>query len=68
MPHNLLLNTEIDIFVLLLVASLAAIAFKKINFPYTVRLVIIGLILSSLARNVEALEVINTFSLSEEKN
>ncbi len=32
MSHNLLLNTEIDILVLLLVACLAAIAFKKINF------------------------------------
>lgn len=66
MPHNLLLNTEIDILVLLLVACLSAIAFKKINFPYTVGLVIVGLILSFLARNVEALAVINTFSLSEE--
>lgn len=66
MPHNLLLNTEIDILVLLLVACLAAIAFKKINFPYTVGLVIVGLILSFLARNIEALEVVNTFRLSEE--
>ena len=66
MPHNLLLNTEIYILVLLLVACLSAIAFKKINFPYTVGLVIVGLILSGLARNVEALEVFNTFRLSEE--
>ena len=66
MPHNLLLNTEIDILVLLLVACLAAIAFKKINFPYTVGLVIVGLVLSFLARNIEALEVVNTFRLSEE--
>ena len=66
MPHNLLLNIEIDILVLLLVACLAAIAFKKINFPYTVGLVIVGLVLSFLARNIEALEVINTFRLSEE--
>ena len=66
MSHDLLLNTEIDILVLLLVACLAAIAFKKIGFPYTIGLVIIGLILSGLARNIEALEVINTFQLSEE--
>ena len=66
MPHNLLLNIEIDILVLLLVASIAAVAFKKINFPYTVGLVIVGLILSFLARNIEALAVINTFRLSEE--
>jgi CPA1 family monovalent cation:H+ antiporter len=66
MSHNLLLNTEIDILVLLLIACLAAIALKKINFPYTVGLVIIGLILSSLARKIPALEIINTFRLSEE--
>ena len=66
MPHNLLLTIEIDILVLLLVACLAAIAFKKINFPYTVGLVIVGLILSFLARNIEALAVVNTFRLSEE--
>ncbi|MGK7894143.1 MAG: cation:proton antiporter, partial [Xenococcus sp. (in: cyanobacteria)] len=66
MHQNILLNTEIDILVLLMVACLAAIAFKKINFPYTVGLVIVGLILSFLAKNVEALSVFNTFSLSEE--
>lgn len=66
MSHNLLLNTEIDILVLLLVACLAAIALKKFNFPYTVGLVIVGLVLSFLARNIEALEVVNTFRLSEE--
>ena len=66
MSHNLLLSTEIDILVLLLVACLAAIALKKINFPYTVGLVIVGLILSGLAKNVEAFAVFDTFSLSEE--
>ena len=66
MSHNLLLTTEIDILVLLLVACLAAIAFKKINFPYTVGLVIVGLTLSFLAKNIEALAFINTFRLSEE--
>ncbi|MDJ0536816.1 MAG: sodium:proton antiporter [Xenococcaceae cyanobacterium MO_207.B15] len=66
MAHNLLLNTEIDILVLLLVACLAAITFKRIKFPYTVGLVIVGLVLSFLARNIEALEVVNTFRLSEQ--
>ncbi|MEM8832301.1 MAG: sodium:proton antiporter [Cyanobacteria bacterium P01_G01_bin.19] len=66
MPHDLLLTTEIDILVLLLVACLAAIAFKRIKFPYTVGLVIVGLILSGLASKIPALEVVNTFELSEE--
>ena len=66
MPHDLLLTTEINILVLLLVACLAAIAFKRIKFPYTVGLVIVGLILSGLASQIEALEVVNTFELSEE--
>ncbi len=59
MPHDLLLTTEIDILVLLLVACLAAIAFKRIKFPYTVGLVIVGLILSGLASQIEALEIVN---------
>ncbi len=66
MSHNLLLNTQIDILVLLLVACLAAISFKRLRFPYTVGLVIVGLVLSFLARNIAALEVVNTFRLSEE--
>ena len=65
MSHNLLLNTEIDILLLLLVACVSAIALKQLKFPYTVGLVIIGLVLSGLARNIPALEVINTFQLSE---
>ncbi|MDJ0687843.1 MAG: hypothetical protein QNJ41_04985 [Xenococcaceae cyanobacterium MO_188.B32] len=40
MYHNPLLNTEIDILVLLLVACLAAIALKKLKFPHTIGLVI----------------------------
>ena len=66
MPYDLLLNTEIDILVLLLIACLSAIAFKKLKFPYTIGLVIIGLVLSGLANQIPALEVINTFKLSEE--
>jgi CPA1 family monovalent cation:H+ antiporter len=66
MSHNLLLNTEIDILLLLLVACVSAIALKQLKFPYTVGLVIIGLVLSGLARSIPALEVINTFQLSEE--
>ena len=54
MYHNPLLNTEIDILVLLLVACLAGIALKKLKFPYTIGLVIIGLVLSSLARNIKS--------------
>ncbi|NBD17535.1 MAG: hypothetical protein GVY04_15785 [Cyanobacteria bacterium] len=46
----MLLNTEIDILLLLLVASLAAIALKRLKFPYTVSLVVIGIVLSFLAQ------------------
>ena len=66
MFYDLLLTTEIDILVLLLVACLAAIAFKSIKFPYTVGLVIVGLVLSGLANKIDALEIVNTFELSEE--
>ncbi|MEL6440805.1 MAG: sodium:proton antiporter [Cyanobacteria bacterium J06621_8] len=66
MSYDLLLNIEIDILVLLLIACLSAIALKQLKFPYTIGLVIIGLILGTLANQIPALEVINTFKLSEE--
>lgn len=47
-------------------ASLAAIAFKRIEFPYTIGLVVVGAVLSILGRNVTALEAVNSFGLSEE--
>jgi len=49
MSHHLLLKTEIDILVLLLVASLAAIALKKLKFSDPVGLVVISII---CAKNV----------------
>lgn len=66
MSQDSLLTTETDILILLLFACIAAIAFKQIGFPYTIGLVVVGLVLSILARNIESLEVVNSFRLSEE--
>ena len=66
MSNNSLLTTETDILILLLVACLAAIAFNRIEFPYTIGLVVVGVVLSILGRNIEALEAVNSFGLSEE--
>jgi CPA1 family monovalent cation:H+ antiporter len=41
--HNPLLTAQIEILVLLLVACLGAVTLKRLNFPYTIGLVIIGL-------------------------
>lgn len=66
MEHNPLLAVEIDILVLLLVSCLAAIALTRLQFPYTVGLVVIGIILGSLGQHVESLEFLQTFTLSHD--
>ena len=64
--ENVLLTTEIDILILLLVACFAAIALKRLQFPYTVGLVVVGLALGWLSLQVEALEILQTLSLSHD--
>ncbi|MEM1369177.1 MAG: sodium:proton antiporter [Cyanobacteria bacterium P01_H01_bin.15] len=66
MFENALLTTELDVLVLLLVASLAAIALKKINFPYTVGLVVIGVGLGVLASQVEGFAFLQSIRLSHD--
>ena len=60
------LTIEIDVLILLLFACLAAIAFRQIGFPYRIGLVVVSLVLSILAQDIEALKVVNSFKLSEE--
>ncbi len=66
MHLNSLLTIELDLLVLLLVACVAAIALTRLKFPYTVGLVIIGLGLGYLGRSLEALEFLDTLTLSPE--
>ncbi|MEM0980654.1 MAG: cation:proton antiporter, partial [Cyanobacteria bacterium P01_H01_bin.58] len=63
---SLLLTTEIDILILLLVACFAAIALRRLHFPYTIGLVVVGLILGWLSLHVEAFEILQTLSLSHD--
>ena len=64
--ETLLLTTEIDILILLLVACFAAIALNRLQFPYTIGLVIVGLILGWLSLHVEAFAILQTLSLSHD--
>ena len=64
MSETPILTKEISILLLLLVASLGAVAFKRLNFPYTVGLVIIGLVLGFLTGLVSPLESFTALSLS----
>ncbi len=66
MEHNSLLIAEIDILALLMVACLTAIALTRLQFPYTVGLVVIGIILGGLGRSVESLEFLQTLTLSHD--
>ena len=58
------LTTVIAVVALLLIAAAAAIGLKRIRFPLTVGLVLVGLLLGVLRQRVEGLEVLNSFSLS----
>ncbi len=64
--QEVLLSTIIGITVLLFIASLAAIIFKRINFPYTIGLVIIGILLGFLSSDFKALIHIDKAQLTPE--
>ncbi|MDJ0692438.1 MAG: cation:proton antiporter [Xenococcaceae cyanobacterium MO_188.B32] len=64
MEPNAILITQIGILALLLVACFAAIALKRLKLPYTVGLVIVGLIVGWLAQNVETLRPLQNLTLS----
>lgn len=66
MIHNPLLTIEIDILVLLAVACLSAIALKRLKFPYTVALVILGFGLGWLGKHIEPFEFLQTLTLSHD--
>jgi CPA1 family monovalent cation:H+ antiporter len=66
MEYTPLLTIQIDLLILLLIASLAAVTLKRLHFPYTVGLVLLGLLLGGLADWFLALEVFNTFNLSHD--
>lgn len=66
MHESSLLSTQIVVLVLLLVACLAAIVAKRLMFPYTVGLVVIGLGLGWLAHHVEPLEALSGLTLSHD--
>jgi len=64
MNETPILTKEISILLLLLVASLGAVAFKRLNFPYTVGLVFMGLILGFLASSASPFESFSDLTLS----
>ena len=57
------LTQTLSLLTLLIISSFTYILSKKINFPYTVLLVCIGLLLIPISK-VEALSFINDFSLT----
>jgi len=66
MVHNPLLTIQIDLLLLLLIASLAAVILTRLQFPYTVGLVLLGLLLGGLADWFPALDVLNSLNLSHD--
>jgi len=58
------LATVIAVVGLLLIAAAASIGLKRVQFPFTVGLVLVGLILGALRHRVEALDVLGSLTLS----
>lgn len=61
---SLLLTSEVELLLLLLIACLGAVTFKKFNIPYTVGLVIVGLGLGFLSPLVFAVDPLSSLTLS----
>lgn len=61
-----LLTFQITVLGLLLVACLSAIALRRLHFPYTIGLVIIGLAIGFTSENVPGIEVLTGLNLSHE--
>ncbi|MCZ6916332.1 MAG: cation:proton antiporter [Gemmatimonadetes bacterium] len=64
MQADPVLATVIAVVALLLIAAAAAIGLKRIRFPFTVGLVLVGIALGGLQHQVEALSILSSFSLS----
>jgi CPA1 family monovalent cation:H+ antiporter len=61
-----MLTTEIALLSLLLIACLAAIALKRLQVPFTVGLVIIGLVAGWLGNKIPGLAILQEITLSHE--
>ncbi len=64
MHETTVVTTVIVVIGLLLVASAASIGLKRTRMPYTVGLVLLGLVLGWLAERVDALEPLGEVALS----
>jgi CPA1 family monovalent cation:H+ antiporter len=66
MEHGGLVVTVVGVVGLLLVAAAAAIGLKRTSLPYTVGLVLVGLLLGVVAHRAEALHPLTQLTLSPE--
>lgn len=64
MEADPVLATVIAVVALLLIAAAAAVGLKRLRFPFTVGLVLVGIVLGGLQSQVGALHILSSFSLS----
>ncbi|MFQ5550774.1 MAG: cation:proton antiporter [Gemmatimonadales bacterium] len=66
MHESAVVTTVIAVIALLLIAAVSAIILKRLNLPFTVGLVIVGLALGAFAERFEGLEMLSAIELSPE--
>ncbi|MEK7452669.1 MAG: sodium:proton antiporter [Patescibacteria group bacterium] len=68
MEHNtdIFTNSILAVAILLFLSSVISVYLKNIKMPYTVVLVVVGILLSILAKNVEAFSFLNILELTPE--
>lgn len=64
MLHHPLLTIEIDVLLLLAIACLTAIALKRLQFPYTVALMLLGIGIGWMGETIEGFDFFPTLTLS----
>jgi CPA1 family monovalent cation:H+ antiporter len=66
MEHQSLVPHIIAIMALFFIAAISSIALRRIKIPYTIGLVVVGVLIAYIAKDVEALDIVRDIRLSHD--
>ncbi len=66
MEHDSLVPHILAIIALFFIAAISSIALRRIKIPYTIGLVVVGVLIAYLAKDVEALDIVRDIRLSHD--